>query len=148
MENYIINNKTVAIRKKNKKTIIYDVDNIRVINKNIKKVLEHNCNIYGSDLSGRKKSAKSLLNIYYKVPIIINKNLILIQINNIRNDECLFLVLNKIVDYNYYDNLLRVFCVNNIKFNIKISKNSFDKLLINAIKLNNILKWQKSTNFV
>jgi len=58
VENYIINNKTIAILKNNNKTIIYDVDNIRVINKNIKRILDENCSFYGSSLSGRKKSAK------------------------------------------------------------------------------------------
>ena len=148
MENYIINNKTIAILKNNNKTIIYDVDNIRVINKNIKRILDENCSFYGSSLSGRKKSAKNILNIHYKVPIIVKEDVILLQVNNIRNKECLFLVLNKIVDYKLENQKLKIICINKQVFLINISKNSFEKMLINSIKLNNILKWQKSENFV
>jgi len=148
VENYIINNKTVAILKKNNQTIIFDVENTRVINKNIKKVLDYNCNFYGSTFSGRKKSAEKLLNIHYKIPLIIDKNIILLQLNGIKDDECLFVVLNKIIDYKYLNKNLKIFCINSQIFNNKISKNSFEKMLINSIKLNNILKWRKNTNFV
>lgn len=148
MENYIINNKTVAILKKKNKTVIYDVEKVRVINKNINKVLEDNCNFYGSSLSGRKKSAKNILNIKYKAPLIITNNVILLQINNIRNEECLFLVLNKIIDYKYEGENLKILCVNKLIFKLNISKSSFEKMLIKAIKLDNILKWKKSLNFV
>ena len=148
MENYIINNKTIAILKKNNMTILYDVDNIRVINKNIKKVLDENCSFYGSSMLGRQKSAKNLLNIHYKVPIIIKEDIILMQINNIRDKECYFLVLNKIVDYKYENQKLKISCINNRVFFLNLSRNSFEKMLINSIKLNNILKWQKNANFV
>ncbi|MBQ7031996.1 MAG: competence protein ComK [Bacilli bacterium] len=148
MENYIINNKTIAILKNNNKTIIYDVDNIRVINKNIKRILDENCSFYGSSLSGRKKSAKNILNIHYKVPVVVKEDVILLQVNNIRNKECLFLVLNKIVDYKLENQKLKIICINKQVFLINISKNSFEKMLINSIKLNNILKWQKCENFV
>lgn len=148
MENYIINNKTVAIIKKKKQTSIYDVENTRVINKNIIKVLENNCNMYGSSLLGRKKAAKKILNIGYKVPIVVNNNIILLQTNNLRDNECMFIVLNKIIDYEVINKNLIITCINNNKFKIKISKNSFEKLLINSIRLNNVLKWQKKINFV
>lgn len=150
MDNYIINNNTIAILKENKKTIIYNVDNIKVINKNIKKVLEDNCNFYGSSLNGRKKSAKIILNIKYKVPISISNdnNYILLQIDSLRNKKCLFIMLNKIIDYKIIDNILTIICLNNNNFKINISKYSFEKMFINGIKLNNILKWRKNTNIV
>ena len=148
MENYIINNKTVAILKKGNKTIVFDVEKTRIINKSIKKILDYNCNFYGSTLIGRKKCAQKLLNIHYKIPIIIDKNMILLQLNGIKNDECLFISLNKIINYSYVNKNLKIFCINGQILNTKISKNSFEKMLINSIKLNNILKWQKNVNFV
>ena len=148
MENYIINNKTTAILKKNNKTIIYDVDKMRVVNKSIKKIIDENCSFYGSSMDGRKKSAKNLLKIQYKVPILLKENVILLQINSIRNKECLFLVLNKIIDYKIESQRLKILCINNLIFRENISKNSFEKILLNGIKLNNILKWQKNNYFV
>lgn len=150
MENFLITEKTIALLKKKTKTIIYNVDKVEVINKNIKQILEFNCNYYGSSLFGRKKCAQNILNIKYKVPIIIeeNKNLILIQMNSLRKEECLFLMTNKIIDYNEINNNLEVYCYNNKIFNIKISKNNFEKLIVNALKLNNILIWRKNGNLL
>ena len=63
MKNYIIDENTVAVLKSNHKTIIFDVENIRVINKSINKVLEDNCLLNGSSVMGRKNSAEKILNI-------------------------------------------------------------------------------------
>jgi len=147
VENYIISNKTIAILKNNLKTIIYDVDNIRIISKNINKILELNCNFYGNDINFIKNQTKKILNIKYKVPLIINNDIILIQINNLRSNECLFLNHNKILDYRKIDKLIEINCINR-NFYSKISKNSLEKNLLNVMKLNNILKYKKIANFV
>lgn len=148
MENYIINNNTIAVLKKKNYTIIFDVEKNRVINKNINKILENNCNFYGSSLIGRKNSAKKILNISYKIPLFITNNIILLQLNSLKSEESLFIVLNKVIDYNVEDNLLKIKCVENHVFINKISKTSFEKMLINSIILNNVLKWRKNLNFV
>ena len=144
MENYIINNKTVAILKKNNQTIIYNVDNIVVINKKVNKILKDNCLLYGCSMDGRKKSAQRILKKSYKLPLMINDNITLLQLNSLRKNECLFIVLNKIVDYEFNKLKLKIICVNNNIFSTNISKYSFENLMLNAIKLNNHLNWQKS----
>lgn len=150
MEKYIINVNTVALLKNNKKTIIYDVDKVEVFNKNINKIIEKSCNYYGSSLKGRKISAQNILKIKYKLPILIDEknNITIIQLNSPRNKNSMFLITNKIIDFEENRKYLKIKCVNNINFYVKISKNSFEKLLINAIKLNNILFWRKNANFL
>ncbi len=148
MDNWLITSRTIAILKNNKNTIIIDVDNIKVINKNINMILNSNCLFYGSSLDGRKKSAKRLLRISYKVPIIINKNIILLQINNPRSSQCLYIVLNKIINYSIYKEYLIINCVNNIVFRNRISKYKFERLILNGFILNNHLIIKKEDNFV
>lgn len=143
MENYIINNKTVAILKKGKKTIIYDVENVRVINKSIIKILEQNCNFYGSSFRGRQQCCQKTLKIHYKVPIIMTNNIILLQLNSLKSEECLFIILNKVMDYKFIDKKLLIKCVNNYQFINKISSHSFEKMIILGTRLENIIKWQK-----
>lgn len=145
MENYLITTNTVALLKRKSKTIIYNVDNYQVINKSINKVLEYNCNFYGSSLLGRKKCAQNLLEIKYKVPIIIDEmnDIVLINLNNNRKDNCLYLVTNKIIDYKEKIDKLEISCINKNIFNVNLSKNNLERMIINAIKLNNILKWRK-----
>ena len=147
MSEFIINEETVALRKDENKTIIYNVDNCLVINKNLKNILNTNCLYYGSDLNGRRRSAQRLLNMKYKVPIIISdiNNYILISIGSLRDNNCLLIMLNKIIEK---DNYLKIICAFNQEFVVNISKYSFEKLLINAIKLNNLLKWRKNVNNV
>ena len=100
MKNYLIDNDTIALLKKRDKTIIYTLDDQKIFNTNYKFILEYNCNYYGSSLDGRKKCAKSILNVKYRVPIIVDElhNIILLQLNSSRDKECLFLVANKILD--------------------------------------------------
>ena len=148
MNNYIITEKTVALRKLDKKTIIYDVDKIRVINKNIKTILNNNCNFYGSTLNGRIKSSQNILNIKYRVPIVINESITLLPLNSIRNNNTLLIVASKVIDYEEHSNLLKINCNNKQIFYTKLSKYSFEKLLLNNLKLNNTIKARNLTNFV
>ena len=150
MNSYIIKDTTVALLKKENKTICYNVDNYEVINKYINKILEENCIFHGSSMQGRIKSIKNILKIKYRVPILISEaeNIILMPMNSLRNKECLLIVANKIIDYEDMKNFLRIKCFQNITFDVKISKYSFEKMLINIIKLNNYLKWLKNKNIV
>ena len=148
MENYIFNKNTIAVLKSKKKTVIIDVDNIRVINKNINKIINNNCLLYGSSLNGRKEYARVILNKTYKLPIFINDNIMLLQINSIRDKNCLFIVLNKFINYKIINNNLLIELANYNYLLSNLSANSFEKIIINGIKINNKIKSKKITNFV
>ena len=143
MNNYLINENTVAILKNNDKIQVINVDNSIVININLKRLINNNCLIYGSNLEGRKKFAEKILEKKYKLPIIISleKKIILLQINAFRDEECLFIVGNKVLNYYIKDNYLYIECINNIKFKTNISKYSFEKILINYLKLLNYINY-------
>lgn len=150
MEKYLVTNKTIALLKMGKKTCIINVENIEVINKSIKYILEYNCNYYGSSLDGRIKSAKDILNVKYKVPIIIdeNNNLFLIPISSVRSDINLYLVTNKILNYEIINEKLVIYSLNNIKITVNLSKNILENSLLKVFQLNNILKWRKNRNLL
>lgn len=150
MEKYIVNNNTVALLKIDKKTIIFNVDNFFVFNRNIKYILDKNCNYYGSNLIGRINSSKEMLNESYKIPILIDEvnNLILIQLTSPRNKVCLYIVVNKIINYKEINDFLEIICVNGIIFKVKLSKNIFEKMLLKSFKLNNVLFWRKCVKFL
>ena len=149
MNNYLITKNTVAISKKERKTIIYDEDEIKYLNASFKKVLEFNCNYYGSSLEGRIECAKSILNIKYRVPIIIdeNNNLVFMQLGSPRQPECLFLNVNKIINYEEVNGRLEINCPNNYVFYSDLSKKSFEKLILLCLKLNNTLNSRKNDKF-
>jgi len=67
----------------------------------------------------------------------VNNNIILLQLNKMRNNTTIFIVLNNIINYKYKNNNLYIELNNKNNLLIKISLNSFEKVLINGIKLNN-----------
>lgn len=67
----------------------------------------------------------------------MNNNIILLQLNKMRNNTTIFIVLNNIINYKYKNNNLYIELNNKNNLLIKISLNSFEKVLINGIKLNN-----------
>ena len=145
MNNYLITKATIGLKKINNKTIIYDDNQTKIINKNIKTILEYNCNYYGSSFYGRRKSSQIILDKKYKVPIMLEEknNLVLIFINSIRKKECMILNVNKIINFFEENNQLKIICWNNYIFKENISKLSFEKLIVNSIKLSNILNYHK-----
>lgn len=146
MNKNIISSGTISVIKNNKRTILCNVDNIVVINIGIKKFLEKSCNYYGTSYEGVKKSAKGILNINYKVPIVVenNKNIILLPLTSVRDKNLIYVSLDKITNYEFKDNYVYIMCCNNYVFKTKMSEKSFEKLLINGIKLNNTLKYRNS----
>ncbi len=150
MKNYILDNNTIALKKVGTKTVIYKESEVKEFKTNIKMVIDFNCNYYGSSWEGRKKCAQNILKIKYRVPIIIDiyHNIILLQLNSIRNKECLFLVANKIIDYEEKEGKLKITCYHNNVFYTSLSKSSLEKMLLQSFKLANTLKSRKNTNFV
>lgn len=150
MEKFLVSNKTIAVIKNKRKTIIINVDKVTVINKSIKYILEYNCNYYGSSLEGRLKCAKDILKIKYKIPIVLDdkNNLVLISLNNPRSNYNTYLISNKITNYEWINDKLEINCLNNVKFQTRLSQNVFEKLFLNSIKLVNILNCRKNANLL
>ena len=143
MKDFLITENTIAIKRDGNKTIIYNVDNVIVINKKIRSIIEMNCYINGSSLEVRKKIAKKYLEKKYKIPIYVDNNVILLPIYSIRNKDSLFIVLDKFVNYRIVSTGLIIECIFNYSFSVRISSNSFEKLIINGVKLKNNLNWKK-----
>ena len=75
MNNYEINDETLAIIPKNNKiTIVYEKYNCFIINQNIKDIINNSCKYYGSTFEGRKVASSSILKVNYKVPILIEES--------------------------------------------------------------------------
>lgn len=143
---YLISNDTIAIKKEDNKITIINVENSLVININLKKFLNFNCLCYGSNLKGRLEYVKKLLNIKYKIPILISEkdDLILLPVKSLKSSSNLLIMGSKIINYEKKNNVIRIECVNKEVFEVNISKYCLEKMLINFLKLNNKIKWQSS----
>lgn len=98
---YFINEDTLILVPEDNKTKIYDKEGIYEINMKMKDIVEKSCNYYGSSFLGRCIGSKSILNMNYKLPIIIDevKEVIMIPTTSPNNINCHWLCLNNIEDY-------------------------------------------------
>lgn len=156
MLDYEINRKTVAIIPINdKQTKIIEEDNVIFINRNSMKIIDDGCRFFGSSYEGRVKGTKNLLKINAKIPIIVEESsrLILFPTESPRKENCMWLSLNKINDYEQIDkntSLIKFSCGKDMKINV--SYQILDNQILRATRLEIILlkrleKIHKNINF-
>lgn len=139
LKEYEINSGTIAIIPIDDNTSkIYEDEEEYIVNKNSNKIIEDNCKFYGSSYKGRCDGTKYLTGIKSKYPIIIEetRNIIFFPTSSIRNNNNIWISLNKIKSYNK-DNLgSNIVFNNNKKINLDISIYSLENQYCRA----NLLK--------
>lgn len=106
LDSYQINPKTLAIIPINRKqTKIFEDEMVLVVNKNTRKIIQENCEYFGSSFEGRKKGTMDLLGITHKAPILIEEsnNLIFFPTSSPRLNDCGWISLNNIEKNIPYD---------------------------------------------
>lgn len=139
LKNYEINSGTIAIVPIDDKTSKVYEDSIEyVVGRNTNKIIEDNCKFYGSSYKGRCDGTKYLTGIKSKYPIIIEetRNIIFFPTSSIRNNENVWISLNKIKYYNKCKFGSKITFINNKKINLDISIYSLDNQYCRA----NLLK--------
>lgn len=97
--NYEINEETLAILPlEGNKCRAVEKENEYYIESKSFSVVEHSCEYFGSSYSGRHNGTKKLTGLKYKSPILVEEStrLIVFPTHSPRNEECIWLVLNKI----------------------------------------------------
>lgn len=152
MKEYYINQDTIILFKSGDTTIVYEEEKKFTINNTLKTILNNNCVLNGSTLDGRIDAARSILNIKYRVPIIISnskdKEILLMPIFSLRSENSIYININKIINVKKYDDFIRVYVTNNQYFDFEISLKIFENVLFNSIKLKNIINWQNKRLFL
>ncbi len=137
MNKYEINNKTLALKPKDKQTVVYEDKNTFVVDDTVNQIMEESCNYYGSTLEGRKEGASKLLKINYKVPIVIEdvNNIIFFPTSSPRKKECIWISLNNIKDYYQKNGMIVIVFNNNKKIKVKESYKVIDTQILKATRL-------------
>ncbi len=142
MDKYEINNKTLALKPKEDKTTVYEEDRIFTVNSTPHRIMEDSCTYYGSTLEGRKMGASRILNMSYKLPIMVedSNNIIFFPTKSSRKKECIWISLNNIKDYyQENDNMVVVF-YNGKKLKIKESYKIIDGQILKATRLGCVMQ--------
>lgn len=143
---YFINEDTLILVPGNKnRTKIYDKEGIYEINTNILNIVEKSCNYYGSSFEGRCTGSKSILNMNYKLPIIIDevKEVIMLPTSSPSNSNCYWICLNNIEDYYKKGDKIVIEFMNKTTFEFKISYYSIENQILRATLLLTKLRKRK-----
>ena len=141
--NYEINEGTLAILAKNKKSLILEDDKKYVVDSLPFDVVDHSCKYFWSSYEGRKEGTKEILHINYKVPIIVDnsRNLIFFPTNSPISDDCSWLSLKSIKSIKEGDfNTTDVIFNNGVSINIPVSKRTMDNQILRASRLDLIMR--------
>ena len=146
--NYEINEGTLAIiAKENASSKILEDDREYVINSTPYEIMDYSCKYFGSSLEGRKEGTKAILNIEYKVPIIVENsmNLIFFPTNSPDSADCIWISLKNIKTIKEDDfNSTRIIFNNDIEITIPISKRTIENQIFRASRLDLIMRNRKS----
>lgn len=138
MENYFINNETLILRPLSlDQTKIIELDKEFIINQNIMSIVNNSCCYFGSSYAGRYQGSKKILNMSYKLPIILEdyNEMIIFPTCSSKKEDCCWLLLNNIENYSK-DNRNTIVEFKNKKIeNINISFGSFENQIFRATLL-------------
>lgn len=138
MENYFINSETLMLMPVDKKeTMVIELDKKILVNKNIMDIVNDSCCYFGSNYAGRYQGSKRLLNMSYKLPIIIEdfNDLIFFPTSSSRQENCCWISLNNIENYKKINKKTTVIFKNDISVEVNISYGSFENQVFRATML-------------
>ena len=109
-------------------------------------IVDESCQYYGSSYSGRYVGAKKLLDMDYKLPIIMDevKEIVMFPTCSPKLDVCCWICVNNIENYQKYKNNSIIKFTNGMTYEINVSFNSLENQIMRATMLLMKLKKRKS----
>lgn len=148
IEEYYVNEDTLLLVPNGKnKTKIYDINGTYYMKKNIFEIVDESCQYYGSSYGGRYIGAKKLLEMEYKLPIILDevKEVVLFPTCSPRQKKCMWICVNNIENYSKIKNFSTIKFTNGFNYDINISYNCLENQILRATLLMMKLKKRKSS---
>lgn len=145
--NYEINEGTLAVipAEKSKSKVLEDRGEYIIENTPFE-ILDYSCKYFGSSYEGRKEGTKAILNINYKVPIIVenSRNLIFFPTNSPTSEDCMWISLRNIKCIKEEEfNSTKIEFNNGVKLIIPISKRTIENQVLRASRLDLIMRNRK-----
>lgn len=143
MENYEINLKTMAIIPiGKKKTKIIEENNEIIINNDTFKIIDHSCRYFGSSYDGRHYGTQEITGISYKTPIIVEEtqNIIFFPTANAKSNDCMWISLDKIMDYYEKDYETKLIFKNGYELKLDISLSSLQNQILRSTLLDSNMR--------
>ncbi len=141
--NYEINEGTLAILPKEEKSKVLEDSKEYVINNTPYEIMDYSCKYFGSSYEGRKEGTKAILDINYKVPIIVenSKNIIFFPTNSPSAEDCCWISLKNIKKIEAADyNSTNIIFNNDISILIPVSRRTIENQILRASRLDLIMR--------
>ena len=141
--NYEINEGTLAIIPSEKQSKIYEDNREYFIKNTPYEIMDNSCKYYGSSYEGRKEGTKAILNVSYKVPIIVDsgRNLIFFPTNSPSAEDCCWLSLKNIKEVREEDyNTTLIIFNNGVSISLPVSKRTMENQIFRASRLDLIMR--------
>lgn len=139
---YEINEETIAIIPiGDNSTKVIELTKDYVIQDLPFKIMEENCEYYGSTYEGRIKAAKKILNFSYKLPLLVEESekIIFFPTKTCTDSECAWINHNFVKSREKCGKMTKVLFKNGVEMDLKISKLSFENQLLRAGMLDAML---------
>ena len=148
IEDYEINERTLAIVPFEEKSKVYEEDNVYIVDKDVHTIMEESCEYFGSSLEGRQKGTTSLLGITHKTPIIIeeSKEIIFFPTSSPRLSNCSWVSLNNLDSYKKSGGNIKLKFNNNEEVELKTSYGIIDNQVLRATRLESMLRKRKKNS--
>ena len=143
---YEINENTLAVLYNGyDKTKIIEKNDEYEIDTKAYKIMEENCEYYGSTYVGRIKAAKKMLNCSYKLPVLVEESnsLIFFPTKSSLEEDCSWINYGEINKYNKNNGFIEVEFNNNKKILLDMSKISLENQLARSSRLESITRKRK-----
>lgn len=142
LEDYLINENTLAIEPFGSKSKVYEKYISYVVNLLPLEIINKSCLFYGSSYEGRADYAAYFLGTKYKNPIVINekKRIILFPTTSAKNSGCFWINYKGILKY-YTNNFstTNIELINNKIITIRISNRIISNQVLKASRLDLIM---------
>ena len=145
---YEINKGTLAIMpNENESSLVYEDEDRFLIEQSQFQIMEESCMYFGSTYEGRKESARSILGAEYKVPVIVEDtdNLIVFPTTSPKSDDCIWISLKRIKNFERIDNSnTKVIFDNNKEIIVPVSYRTLENQISRASRLDFMMRKRKS----
>ena len=147
MDEYEINEGTLALISDKESTIVYEDDKIFCVPKIANEIMEDSCAYFGSSLAGRQIGTNNLIGVTHKSPIIVeeSREIIFFPTCSPRLEKCSWLSLNNIDRYYTDGNKVVIEFKNGQKLKLNLSYGIIDNQILRATRLESVLRGRKST---
>lgn len=145
MNEYEINEDTLALISLDDKTKVFEKDKTFMVSKDTNLIMEDSCQYFGSSLTGRQKGTENLIGVSYKAPIIVEEsnNIIFFPTTSPRLKKCSWISLNNLERYYTKNKKIVLEFKNKQKIMLNLSFGVIDNQILRATRLEAVLRGRK-----